>query len=148
MAISLHPYDDSDLENLSRLMSHWSDDAQFPPEQLKTTIAALRDHCDNEIWLAKDGRGALLGYALIGPVYLLGQEPFYEIMQLLVDKDRRSRGVGAFLLAEIEKIVLGRGFKTIRLSSRMERADAHRFYRKNGYVEFKTSRFFEKKLAD
>ena len=50
------------------------------------------------------------------------------------------------MLREIEKLVLARGYTSLKLSSRMERTAAHRFYRKNGFVEFKCSRFFEKEL--
>jgi len=144
--ISLQPYADSDLEPLTRLMNHWSDDARWDPGRLSRTIDALRAGSDNEIWLAKDAFGGLVGYAQLGPVFLLGFEPFYEIMQLLVDKNARGRGVGTAMLAEIERLVRRRGFKIIRLSSRNERADAHRFYRRNGYVEFKRSNFFVKNL--
>lgn len=146
MNIALRPYHDSDLEALARLMRHWGDGARYTAEQVGSRIAAMRVGSDNEVWLATDERGALLGYAQFGPVYLLGREPCYEIMQLLVDDTARGRGVGTAMLVEIEKIVRGRGFKTIRLSSRFDRVDAHRFYRKNGYAEFKSSRFFEKKL--
>ncbi len=146
MNITLHPYRDADLEALAGLMCHWWEERTCTAGDLKPSIAALYEKSDNEILLARDERGVLLGYAQIGPVYLLGHEPFYEIMQLLVDKNARDLGVGTAMLAEIEKLVLGRGFRSIRLSSRLERADAHRFYRRNGYVEHKTSRFFEKNL--
>ncbi|MBN2354276.1 MAG: GNAT family N-acetyltransferase [Spirochaetales bacterium] len=127
-------------------MNQWSDGARWTAEDVARTISAMRAGSDNEIWLAKDERGGLVGYAQIGPVFLLGKKPFYEIMQILVDRDARGRGFGTAILVEIERLVRRRGFKSIRLSSRKERVDAHRFYRHNGYVEFKSSKFFEKKL--
>jgi ribosomal protein S18 acetylase RimI-like enzyme len=144
--INLQPFTDADLPALTALVNHWRDDSHYSAETVKKNFDALSAESKNEIWLAKNEKGELLGYVQIGPIYLLTHEPFYEIMQLLVDKTRRSQGVGAAMLEEIEKIVRARGFTVIRLSSRMEREDAHRFYRKNGFVEFKSSRFFEKRL--
>jgi GNAT superfamily N-acetyltransferase len=54
---------------------------------------------------------------------------------LVVDASARSGGVGAALLGHLE--VRGRtsGCQVVELDSGHERVDAHRFYRREGYVE-------------
>jgi len=39
------------------------------------------------------------------------------------------------------------GIAKVRVTSRSVRLDAHRFYQRDGYVEIKTSKVFEKVLA-
>ena len=76
-----------------------------------------------------------------------------EIESVHVRSDRRSRGIGAQLLHPVpvdldltvlaaEELARERGCYRIQLTSRNERADAHRFYLANGYGQ--TSRGFKK----
>ena len=65
-----------------------------------------------------------------------------EIESVHVRSDRRSRGIGAQLLLAAEELARERGCYRIQLTSRNERADAHRFYLANGYGQ--TSRGFKK----
>ncbi len=46
----------------------------------------------------------------------------------------RGRGIGAALMAEVERLARARGCALLQLSSDKRRADAHRFYARLGYV--------------
>lgn len=68
-----------------------------------------------------------------------------ELESVHVRDDRRSRGIGAALLATVEELAIARGCYRMQLTSRNVRDDAHRFYRANGYVQ--TSQGFKKSLG-
>jgi GNAT superfamily N-acetyltransferase len=69
-----------------------------------------------------------------------------EIESVHVRSDLRSRGIGASLLDEAERIARDAGCYRIQLTSRTVRTDAHRFYVANGYEH--TSLGFKKLLVD
>lgn len=75
------------------------------------------------------------------------QGPAYALIGGLVVKDgMRGMGIGKLLCKEAEAWSRERGVLRIRVTSRSTRADAHRFYLRDGYAEVKTSRVFEKIL--
>lgn len=68
-----------------------------------------------------------------------------ELESVHVREDRRSRGIGAALLAAAEDLARERGCYRIQLTSRNVRVDAHRFYAALGYEL--TSQGFKKLLG-
>lgn len=66
------------------------------------------------------------------------------IPDLIVAADARSRGAGAALLAEAERIARDRGCWSMTLESATWRTRAHAFYRRNGWAD--TGRSFVKSL--
>jgi GNAT superfamily N-acetyltransferase len=75
------------------------------------------------------------------------QTPPHVLITGLVVKDGvRSLGVGSRLCAEIEDWSRRQGVAVIRVTSRMTRERAHRFYLREGYKQTKTSAVFEKAL--
>jgi GNAT superfamily N-acetyltransferase len=56
------------------------------------------------------------------------------LQDLLVDKDRRSEGVGALLLRAAAGWARERGCTHLELSSGASRLDAHRFYEREGMI--------------
>jgi GNAT superfamily N-acetyltransferase len=76
------------------------------------------------------------------------QSPPHSLITGLVVKDgARSLGVGSRLCAEIEDWSRREGVDVIRITSRMTRERAHRFYLREGYIQTKTSAVFEKSLS-
>jgi len=57
----------------------------------------------------------------------------YEIQELYVDEMYRSKGIGALLIAAVEKKLAGTDYKLLEVASGSKRADAHRFYKANGF---------------
>jgi GNAT superfamily N-acetyltransferase len=55
--------------------------------------------------------------------------------------------VGKRLCAEVEAWSRGKGVAVVRVTSRMTREGAHRFYLRKGYRQTKTSAVFEKVLS-
>jgi GNAT superfamily N-acetyltransferase len=76
------------------------------------------------------------------------QSPPHSLITGLVVKDGvRSLGVGSRLCAEVEDWSRQQGIAVIRVTSRMTRERAHRFYLREGYTQTKTSAVFEKALS-
>jgi ribosomal protein S18 acetylase RimI-like enzyme len=88
------------------------------------------------IFLAARETGRLVG-TLLGIVCeeLYGDcRPFVVVEDLIVDPDRRRRGVGASLIAEIEQLARHRGCSYIMFVTDSDRAEARSFYQSQGYV--------------
>lgn len=76
------------------------------------------------------------------------QSPVHSLIGGLVVKDGvRNLGVGKRLCAEVEAWSRGKGVAVVRVTSRMTREGAHRFYLREGYRQTKTSAVFEKVLS-
>jgi PhnO protein len=58
----------------------------------------------------------------------------YEIQELYVDKNWRSKGIGKQLLNALETILAKKPYDILELTSRLHRKDAHRFYEKHGFT--------------
>jgi GNAT superfamily N-acetyltransferase len=77
------------------------------------------------------------------------QSPAHALITGLVVKEGvRSLGVGKRLCAEVDRWCRQRNVPVIRVTSRMTRERAHRFYLREGFVQTKTSAVFEKVLSD
>jgi GNAT superfamily N-acetyltransferase len=63
---------------------------------------------------------------------------------LVVEAGYRGRGIGELLVRTVESLARTQGVASIRVRSRVERTDAHRFYARLGYVESKRQAVFHK----
>lgn len=68
------------------------------------------------------------------------------LLGLVVDKDYRHRGIGRFLMQQIEQWAFIVGCEGVLLRSNIKRKEAHLFYEKIGYTNIKQSLTFHKKL--
>ena len=93
---------------------------------------------------------ACLGRKVIGWVEVslerrLQSPDFALIGGLVVSKDYRSNGIGRLLCERAAMWSWEHGAAKLRVTSRSTRADAHRFYTREGFEPVKTSMVFEKK---
>ena len=106
-------------------------------------------------WLGLVGPGRSAETAeheLVGWVHVFGaarveSDPFAELGGLVVTEGWRGRGVGAQLVAAAERWALENGYRTMRIRSRTERVDAHRFFNRLGYSSRKTQLVFERAMS-
>jgi GNAT superfamily N-acetyltransferase len=76
------------------------------------------------------------------------QTPPYALIGGLVVKDGvRGLRIGKRLCAEAEAWSRAQGVGVLRVTSRSTRADAHRFYLREGFRDIKMSRVFEKNIG-
>ena len=64
---------------------------------------------------------------------MYAQQPFALVENLVVDANHRKQGVGAAMLAEVERVCLEADCSKIMLMSSVHRAEAHRVFLKAGY---------------
>jgi len=57
-----------------------------------------------------------------------------EIVNLVVDENARNCGIGRELLTHVEQIAVENGCVCIEVASGKQREDAHRFYKREGFV--------------
>ena len=137
MAIEIRAAEPGEVEQV-RAMYEWlfappgSRPPQWDPEQalprLREVLAAPR----STILVAEDG-GALVGFCTAYLEILsvrFGRRCWVE--DLAVDPRRRSQGVGRALLAAAQAWAREAGATHLELDSGLARADAHRFYEREG----------------
>ena len=126
----------SDADEVDRLYAQLVDSAgiEVRPQRLaelqRSTTAALFVVDDER----DDGEG-LLGTVFVAlcPDAMFGHQPFAVVENIVVDSRVRGQGVGALLLAEVERFCLAADCSRIMLLSGAERDDAHRFFEAAGY---------------
>jgi GNAT superfamily N-acetyltransferase len=104
------------------------------PGQMTKRLEAILDKPGYRSFVA-DLNGEVVGF--IG----LGIELFYErdglcgrLLALVVDERFRGAGIGEALVLAAEAWFADQGVHTVMLTSRHTRPDAHRFYKRMGYV--------------
>jgi GNAT superfamily N-acetyltransferase len=86
-----------------------------------------------DVLLAFDGDTAVGLASVYADIQSLGFGPKCWLQDIVVDKKRRSEGIGGLLMAAAETWARARGLTHIELSSNSGRVDAHRFYERLGF---------------
>ncbi len=125
-----------------------SADLGYPTDA--ATMRARLDHLtrqpDHGVFVAcRDGR--VVGWIHVLATHHLQAHPRAEIGGLVVAADARSAGVGAALVSRAEQWAREQGFGEVLVRSQTFREAAHRFYRREGYTQTKTSAVFAKPLG-
>lgn len=91
--------------------------------------------------------GGLCGVATLHQMTVLHRpQPVGRITALVVDVDRRGRGIGRALVAEAERVLARAGCGLLEVTSNLRRTEAHAFYTHLGYE--RTSARFAKTLGE
>lgn len=69
-------------------------------------------------------------------------KPLINIHDFIVSSSFRNRGIGMYLLKEIEQYALQKGYCRINLEVRIDNYKAQNLYRKAGYTECTPSNYF------
>jgi GNAT superfamily N-acetyltransferase len=105
-------------------------------------IATLDDHA---AFVACRGT-TIVGWVHAMTARHLQSDERAEIGGLVVAADARGSGIGAALVAQCETWARSRGLPEVLVRSQVMRDAAHRFYRREGYTQTKTSVVFSKRL--
>ena len=114
--------------------------------QVEPRFEHVRDSRNEALLVAELDDGAVAGWIHIAADFALTHDSAAEIKGLVVRQDQRGRGLGAELVTAAEAWCLRRGFRTVRVKSRVEREAAHRFYQGRGYQPQKTQHVLVHKL--
>lgn len=88
---------------------------------------------------------AVAGWIEVSLERRLQSPEFALIGGLVVSHEYRGHGIGRKLCVRAEEWSWDHGAAKLRATSRSTRADAHRFYQREGFEPVKTSMVFEKK---
>lgn len=114
------------------------------PEQVAARLATLGGP-DHAIFVGEDDE-KVTGWIHVLARRHLETDPFAEIGGLVVDETCRGRGAGRELVAAAVAWARERGFGELRVRSNVVRADAHRFYEREGFQRRKTQAVFFRPL--
>jgi len=86
---------------------------------------------------------------VVGYIHAIDYDSLYAdslkcIIALVVDEQFRGYGIGRALTMAVESWAIETGASGIRLTSRVSRKDAHKFYEACGYVDRNESKVFIK----
>jgi GNAT superfamily N-acetyltransferase len=104
------------------------------PDQMAARLTRILADSDYATFVACDG--ATIAGAIgtrTGPLYEF-DEPYGQIMVLVVADGHRRTGTGALLLGAAEAHFARQGVRFSVVTSANRRADAHAFYEKHGYT--------------
>lgn len=127
--------------------AHLSEQLGYPvdADTMRQRLADIAGMPDHAIFVACRGND-VIGWVHAHEVLHLQNDRRVEIGGLVVDANHRSGGVGAALVAACEGWARERGLLDIIVRSQIKREAAHRFYRREGYTQTKTSVVFSKRL--
>jgi GNAT superfamily N-acetyltransferase len=89
----------------------------------------------------------IVGWIDVALSFDLQAPPYALIGGLVVKDDVRGLRIGKRLCDEAEAWSRAQGVSVLRVTSGSTRADAHRFYLREGFKDIKMSRVFEKNLG-
>lgn len=126
---------DKDLPELARLM----DQLGYPtsPDEMRLRFVQVKASADYLTLIAED-KGRVVGMIGMHRGWQYAQNgPMVRILALVVDGGHRYHGIGHLLLqhAEIWAEEIGAAVVALNSGNRVERLNAHRFYRRRGYQD-------------
>ncbi|MEO6911669.1 MAG: GNAT family N-acetyltransferase [Edaphobacter sp.] len=115
-------------------------------ETIKERIAQLPSHKERQVVFVACLGSEIVGWIEASIMHDLQSPPYSLIGGLVVREERRSLGIGKTLCAEVEAWSSKQGITVIRVTSRLSREGAHKFYLREGFQRIKTWAVFEKML--
>ena len=114
-------------------------------EQIGKRLAAI-EAAGAAVLVAEDDHGMVCGWIHVACCAELTGQDAAEIHCLVVAADARGAGLGSALIERAGTWARERGCTQLRVRSRVEREDAHRFYLREGFTRRKTQAVFERAL--
>jgi PhnO protein len=140
--LSIRPIASPDTEAVTELIRQLGYDRSA--EQIRDWIAGLDSAPGREAAFVACIGETVAGWIEISMQRRLQSPDFALIGGLIVAEQYRGHGIGRRLCDTAEQWAWAHGAARVRVTSRSTRADAHRFYVRDGFEAVKTSVVFEK----
>ncbi len=115
-------------------------------EDVARRLSAISAATGHAVYVA-EADGSILGWIHVFGALRLESEPFAELGGLVVAEAHRGRGIGRLLIERASRWAREGGYQALRVRTRAERADAHRFYERVGFRRVKTQKVFVMELT-
>lgn len=143
MVRSIAPEDAKAVAELSGQLGY-----EASVEAISARIAGLSTNPGSHAAFVACLDGEVVGWIEAAITHHLQSEPYTLISGLVVHEGSRGFGIGKELCAQVEAWSRKQGVTVLRVTSRIAREDAHRFYLREGFQRIKTWAVFEKMLAE
>jgi ribosomal protein S18 acetylase RimI-like enzyme len=132
MGLTIRDATIADAERIASLITELG----YPtlPEQMTGRLEAILGDDSYRTLVGCDGAtiAGVVGLR-VGPMYEM-DEPYGQIMVLVIAAEYRRRGIGGRLVQAAESFFVARGARVAVITSAHRRADAHAFYESHGYA--------------
>ena len=140
-AFSLRPAALEDAPEIARLSAQLGYPAGSA--QVALRLSALSDPRAHAVLVASDEAGHLAGWLHVRVEHTVESDDFAEIRGLVVDENRRGRGIGTALVKAAVAWARQRGLARVRVRSNVTRETAREFYLRMGFSLRKTQAVFD-----
>jgi GNAT superfamily N-acetyltransferase len=125
--------DDDQIASLSGELGYPCTPAQI--DHRLSVILPLKHH---SVFVAETSDGKVIGWIHVFISFRVESDPFVEIGGLVVSQSHRGQGIGELLFGQAVGWTRDQQLNVIRVRSRIERDDAHRFYKRLGFRQLKS----------
>jgi len=138
MTVEIRPATLEDEDRVLYLLEQlFEPPGSVPPDYTRErSSAAFRwavEQPNADVLLAFDGETTIGLTSVYADIQSLGFGPKCWLQDMVVDKERRSHGIGGLLMAAAESWARSHRLTHIELSSNSGRLEAHRFYERHGF---------------
>jgi len=112
------------------------------PAQMTERLRLL-DGTEHGLFVAEAGDGSLRGVIDVHVRVVLEEDPFAELIALVVTEDARGEGIGSALVAEALRWARARGLPKVWVRVSLWREATPRFYESLGFRLYKEQRVYE-----
>jgi GNAT superfamily N-acetyltransferase len=111
-------------------------------EQAEVRLHDVLNRPDGAVLVAEGEDGTAVGWIQVAGAYRVANDPYAEIVAMVVDESHRSQGIGAELVETAIDWAGRNGFGTVRVRSNVVRERTHAFYERLGFRRTKTQVVF------
>ena len=118
-----------------------------PAEEITRKIEFI-SRSESDVLLLAVLEGRVAGLINMSVVENIESPPFAELRGLVVGESFRNRRIGEVLVKAGENWAREKGLDRVRVRTKVERVNAHRFYERMGYMLVKQQKVFDRFLVD